>query len=65
MAAQYGGGSLRYFTVAVTAITAGTSFGVTGAPAVVTGPDRAAPAESPHAVTVPRCKLGPAAATSR
>ncbi|MFI9830850.1 hypothetical protein ACIHIX_24560 [Streptomyces sp. NPDC051913] len=65
VAAQYGDGSLRYFTVAATAITAGTSFAVTGAPTVVTGPGRSAPAESPYTVTVPASTLGLLLATSR
>lgn len=57
VAAQFADGTLRYFTVPVTTNTTGTSCTVTGAPAIVAGPDRAAPADSPYTVTVPDGEL--------
>ncbi|MFC8349805.1 conjugal transfer protein [Streptomyces sp. NPDC057280] len=51
-AAQYTEGVVRYFTLPVTADTAGSSFAVTGTPAVVAGPSRAEPPESPYTVPV-------------
>lgn len=57
VAAQFADGTLRYFTVPVTTNTTGTSCTVTGAPAIVAGPDRTAPAESPYTVTVPNGEL--------
>lgn len=53
VAAQYADAQVRYYTVPVTANRAGTSFTVTGAPAVVAGPARAAETTSPYSVTVP------------
>ncbi|MDT7847482.1 conjugal transfer protein [Streptomyces justiciae] len=52
VAVQYPDGLLRYFAVPVTTDTAGTSFAVTGTPAVVAGPRRAEPPESPYTVQV-------------
>ncbi|GAA3052957.1 conjugal transfer protein [Streptomyces glomeratus] len=53
VAAQYADGRLRYYAVPVAADRAGTSFTVTGAPAVVAGPARAEVPKSPYGVTVP------------
>ncbi|WP_228049421.1 conjugal transfer protein [Streptomyces justiciae] len=57
VAAQYADGTVRYFTVPVITNTAGTSFAVTAAPAVITGPGRAEPPESPYSVPVPEGEL--------
>nr|WP_245695060.1 conjugal transfer protein [Streptomyces antibioticus] len=57
VAAQYADSAVRYFAVPVTTNTAGTSFAVTGAPAVVAGPGRAEPSESPYTVPVPDVEL--------
>ncbi|GGX56139.1 conjugal transfer protein [Streptomyces chartreusis] len=53
LAAQYDDGQLRYFAVPVTADRAGSTFTVTGAPSVVSGPGRAQAPQSPYRVTVP------------
>jgi hypothetical protein len=53
VAAQYAGASVRYFAVPVAADPTGSSFAVTGAPAVVAGPARAEGPKSPYGVTVP------------
>lgn len=53
VAAQYPDGRLRYFAVPVVAGPGGASFTVSGAPGVVSGPARAAVAQSPYTVTVP------------
>ncbi|MFE0520800.1 conjugal transfer protein [Streptomyces sp. NPDC058954] len=53
VAAQYAGGSVRYYAVPVASDSTGSSFGVTGAPGVVAGPVRAEVAKSSYAVTVP------------
>ncbi|MGW3134999.1 conjugal transfer protein [Streptomyces sp. NPDC001139] len=60
VAAQYGNGSVRYYTVPVAADRTGSSFTVTGAPAVVAGPARAEVAKSSYAVTVPEGDLSSA-----
>ncbi|WP_331740577.1 conjugal transfer protein (plasmid) [Streptomyces sp. NBC_00015] len=60
VAAQYADGQLRYYAVPVTAGPAGTSFTVTGAPGVVTGPGRADVPKSPYGVTVPEGDLSSA-----
>ncbi|MEU9272466.1 conjugal transfer protein [Streptomyces sp. NPDC048251] len=52
VAAQYADGRLRYFVVPVSADASGASFTVSGAPAVVAGPARAAVGESPFGVSV-------------
>ncbi|WP_257042418.1 conjugal transfer protein [Streptomyces sp. TLI_55] len=57
VAAQYAQGTVRYFAVPVTTNTTGTSFAVTAAPAVVAGPGRAEPSESPYTVPVPDGEL--------
>ncbi|WP_341870740.1 conjugal transfer protein [Streptomyces aquilus] len=57
VAAQYAEGTVRYFAVPVTTNTAGTSFAVTAAPAVVAGPGRAEPSESPYTLPVPDGEL--------
>ncbi|MGW0770750.1 conjugal transfer protein [Streptomyces sp. NPDC002676] len=57
VAAQYADGSVRYYTVPVTASRDGASFTVTGAPGVVAGPARAAVPKSSYAVTVPEGDL--------
>ncbi|MFG2691615.1 conjugal transfer protein [Streptomyces sp. NPDC048405] len=53
VAAQYADRAVRYFDVPVAADTRGTSFAVTGAPGVVSGPTRAAAPKSPYSVSVP------------
>ncbi|MFK0113126.1 conjugal transfer protein [Streptomyces sp. NPDC091217] len=53
VAAQYAGGSVRYYAVPVAADRAGSSFAVTGAPGVVAGPARAQVPTSPYGVSVP------------
>ncbi|MGV9653951.1 conjugal transfer protein [Streptomyces sp. NPDC003554] len=53
VAAQYAEGSVRYYTVPVTADASGSSFAVTGAPGVVAGPVRAGVPKSAYSVTVP------------
>ncbi|WP_438306599.1 conjugal transfer protein (plasmid) [Streptomyces sp. HUAS TT11] len=53
VAAQYADGSVRYYTVPVTADPSGSSFAVTGAPAVVAGPARAGVPKLAYGVTVP------------
>ncbi|MFF4361032.1 conjugal transfer protein [Streptomyces sp. NPDC001604] len=53
VAAQYAGGSVRYYAVPVASDSAGSSFTVTGAPGVVAGPARASVPKSPYTVTVP------------
>ncbi|MFI8301710.1 conjugal transfer protein [Streptomyces nigra] len=60
VAAQDTGGRLRYYAVPVTADASGASFTVTGAPAVVAGPSRAAVAKSPYGVKVPQGDLSAA-----
>ncbi|MCW8384100.1 conjugal transfer protein [Streptomyces justiciae] len=57
VAAQYADGNVRYFAVPVITDTAGSSLAVTAAPAVVTGPGRAEPPESPYSVPVPEGEL--------
>ncbi|MPY30132.1 conjugal transfer protein [Streptomyces adustus] len=52
VAAQYAGGSVRYYAVPVASDSTGSSFTVTGAPCVVAGPDRAEVAKSSYSVTV-------------
>ncbi|MGW3099872.1 conjugal transfer protein [Streptomyces sp. NPDC001102] len=52
VAAQYGDGRLRYYTVPVAADVSGGSFTVTGAPGVVAGPGRAEVPRSPYGVSV-------------
>ncbi|MER8009718.1 conjugal transfer protein [Streptomyces sp. NPDC094149] len=53
VAAQYAGGSVRYYAVPVAADSTGSSFTVTGAPGVVAGPARAEVPKSSYAVTIP------------
>ncbi|AWW41867.1 conjugal transfer protein [Streptomyces cadmiisoli] len=53
LAAQYPGGSVRYYAVPVVVDGAGASFAVAGQPGVVAGPGRATTPKSPYAVTVP------------
>lgn len=60
VAAQYVDGSVRYYAVPVAADRTGTSFTVTGAPAVVAGPARAEVPKSPYGVTVPEGALSSA-----
>lgn len=60
VAAQYAGGSVRYYAVPVASDSTGSSFTVTGAPGVVAGPARAAVAKSSYAVTVPEGDLSSA-----
>ncbi|TVZ84766.1 conjugal transfer protein [Streptomyces sp. BK340] len=60
VAAQYAGGSVRYFAVPVAADSAGSSFTVTGTPGVVAGPARAEVPKSSYAVTVPEGDLSSA-----
>ncbi|MEU1446941.1 conjugal transfer protein [Streptomyces mirabilis] len=60
VAAQYAGGSVRYYAVPVASDSAGASFTVTGAPGVVAGPARAGVAKSSYAVTVPEGDLSSA-----
>ncbi|MGW2618507.1 conjugal transfer protein [Streptomyces sp. NPDC001500] len=60
VAAQYAGGSVRYYAVPVAADHAGSSFTVTGAPGVVAGPARADVPKSSYAVTVPEGGLSSA-----
>lgn len=60
VAAQYAGGSVRYYTVPVAADSAGSSFTVTGAPGAVAGPARAEVPKSSYAVTVPEGDLSSA-----
>ncbi|MFE9454890.1 conjugal transfer protein [Streptomyces sp. NPDC006739] len=60
VAAQYADGSVRYYTVPVAADRTGSSFTVTGAPAVVAGPARAEVAKSSYAVTLPEGDLSSA-----
>ncbi|MCW8101665.1 conjugal transfer protein [Streptomyces tauricus] len=60
VAAQYADGSVRYYTVPVTADRARASFAVTGAPAVVAGPARAEVSKAPYGVSVPQGPLSSA-----
>ncbi|MGX4695527.1 conjugal transfer protein [Streptomyces sp. JNUCC 63] len=60
VAAQYGNGSVRYYAVPVASDSTGSSFTVTGAPAVVAGPARAEAPKSSYAVTVPEGDLSSA-----
>ncbi|MFF8867919.1 conjugal transfer protein [Streptomyces sp. NPDC015139] len=60
VAAQYAGGSVRYYAVPVAADSTGSSFTVTGAPGVVAGPARAEVPKSSYAVTVPEGNLSSA-----
>ncbi|MDN3028633.1 conjugal transfer protein [Streptomyces sp. S.PB5] len=60
VAAQYPDGRVRYYAVPIAASRAGTSFTVTGAPAVVTGPARAEVAKSVYGVSVPEGDLSSA-----
>ncbi|MGV9248740.1 conjugal transfer protein [Streptomyces sp. NPDC003710] len=60
VAAQYGNGSVRYYSVPVASDSTGSSFTVTGAPAVVAGPARAEVKKSSYAVTVPEGDLSSA-----
>ncbi|MEV7888311.1 conjugal transfer protein, partial [Streptomyces sp. NPDC088357] len=53
LAAQYADGRVRYFAVPVLADRAGSSFTVSGAPAVVASPPRLEVPPSPYTVTVP------------
>jgi len=53
VAAQYANGSVRYYTVPVTADASASSFAVTGAPGMVTGPTRADVPKSAYGVSVP------------
>ncbi|MFD8725451.1 conjugal transfer protein [Streptomyces sp. NPDC059629] len=53
VAAQYAGGSVRYYAVPVVADRSGSSFAVTGVPGVVAGPARAKVPASPYGVSVP------------
>jgi hypothetical protein len=53
LAAQYADGAVRYFAVPVLADRAGSSFTVSGAPAVVASPSRAEVPPSRYTVTVP------------
>ncbi|MCX4919884.1 conjugal transfer protein [Streptomyces sp. NBC_00687] len=53
VAAQWADGSVRYYAVPVATGRSGAAFTVTGTPAVVAGPGRAAVAASPYGVTVP------------
>jgi hypothetical protein len=53
VAAQYSGGSVRYYAVPVAADRSGSSFAVTGVPGVVAGPARAEVPASPYVVSVP------------
>ncbi|MFC9076718.1 conjugal transfer protein [Streptomyces sp. NPDC057062] len=53
VAAQYAEAPVRYYVVPVAVDDDGGSFVVTGAPAVVAGPDRAQVPASPYAVSVP------------
>ncbi|MDT0468462.1 conjugal transfer protein [Streptomyces gibsoniae] len=62
VAAQYADGRLRYYAVPVATDRRGTSFTVTGAPAVVAGPARAEVPKSPYGVTVPDGALSSAVA---
>ncbi|WP_333740631.1 conjugal transfer protein, partial [Streptomyces sp. IBSBF 2806] len=60
VAAQYADGSVRYYAVPVAADHAGSSFTVTGAPAVVAGPARAGKPKSSYGVSVPEGDLSSA-----
>ncbi|MGW1067425.1 conjugal transfer protein [Streptomyces aureus] len=60
VAAQYAGGSVRYYTVPVVSDNRGSSFAVTGAPGVVASPARAGVPKSSYAVTVPEGDLSSA-----
>ncbi|MFD5572967.1 conjugal transfer protein [Streptomyces cadmiisoli] len=60
VAAQYAGGSVRYYAVPVAADRTGSSFTVTGAPGMVAGPARAEVPKSSYAVTVPEGNLSSA-----
>jgi hypothetical protein len=60
VAARYADGRLRYYAVPVAADASGASFAVTGAPAVVAGPARAAVPKSPYGVAVPQGDLSSA-----
>ncbi|MGW3498287.1 conjugal transfer protein [Streptomyces sp. NPDC001020] len=60
VAAQYANGSVRYYTLPVASDSTGSSFAVTGAPAVVASPARAEVAKSSYAVTVPEGDLSSA-----
>ncbi|WP_369228442.1 conjugal transfer protein (plasmid) [Streptomyces sp. R39] len=60
LAAQYGDGAVRYYTVPVVTDQSGTSFTVTGAPAVVAGPSRATVHTPDFGVTVPEGDLSSA-----
>ncbi|MET7456270.1 conjugal transfer protein [Streptomyces sp. NPDC005574] len=57
VAAQYAGGSVRYYAVPLASDSTGSSITVTGAPGVVAGPARAGVAKSSYAVTVPEGDL--------
>jgi hypothetical protein len=60
VAAQYAGGSVRYYTVPVASGSMGSSFTVTGAPGAVAGPARASVPKSSYAVAVPEGNLSSA-----
>ncbi|MFI1768972.1 conjugal transfer protein [Streptomyces sp. NPDC020800] len=60
VAAQFAGGSVRYYAVPVAADRSGTSFAVTGAPGVVAGPARAKVPASAYRVSVPEGDLSSA-----
>ncbi|MBW8707385.1 hypothetical protein MBT84_47900 [Streptomyces sp. MBT84] len=60
VAAQYADGSVRYYTVPVTADPPGSSFAVTGAPGVVAGPARAGVPKLAYGVSVPDGSLSSA-----
>ncbi|GAA0611567.1 conjugal transfer protein [Streptomyces crystallinus] len=60
VAAQYPNGPVRYYTVPVASDSAGASFTVTGAPAMVAGPARATTAKPSYTVIVPQGDLSSA-----
>ncbi|MCX5251937.1 conjugal transfer protein [Streptomyces sp. NBC_00201] len=60
VAAQFAGGSVRFYAVPVVCDSAGSSFTVTGAPGVVASPARAEVAKSSYAVPVPEGDLSSA-----
>ncbi|MFF3617267.1 conjugal transfer protein [Streptomyces sp. NPDC002580] len=60
VAAQYGGGSVRYFAVPVAVDRAGTGFTVMAEPGVVAGPVLIDAASSPYRVSVPEGDLSAA-----
>ncbi|MFC8428049.1 conjugal transfer protein [Streptomyces sp. NPDC057253] len=60
VAAQYNDTAVRYYAVPVAADRAGTSFTVTGAPAVVAGPTRAEVPKTSYGVRVPQGELSAA-----